>query len=204
MEPASDAAAPDLELDDRSQYGFVKWFNGLPQVRQKRRAGCLCARYLISGDCNLGLFWTMQDATVVRFFDRKVRLSGPVPYCSLVHLHNTWAGCRVFTLCMARVQCSLQGSSTRPLLLSKCLLAVRMGDCLVRLSSSTLRQYASMHTPSLAVHLVCILQHCYCWAAGVTLNRSLYETVLRELLLERAEHTIELYEGSGAAWRKVR
>lgn len=40
--------------------------------------------------------------------------------------------------------------------------------------------------------------------AGVTLNRSLYETILRELLLERAEHTIELYEGSGAAWRKVR
>ena len=40
--------------------------------------------------------------------------------------------------------------------------------------------------------------------AGVTLNRSLYETVLRELLLERAEHTVELYEGSGAAWRKVR
>ncbi len=40
--------------------------------------------------------------------------------------------------------------------------------------------------------------------AGVTLNRSLYETVLRELLLERAEHTVELYEGSGSAWRKVR
>lgn len=41
-------------------------------------------------------------------------------------------------------------------------------------------------------------------AAGVTLNRSLYETVLRELLLDRAEHTVELYEGSGSAWRKVR
>ena len=39
---------------------------------------------------------------------------------------------------------------------------------------------------------------------GVTLNRSLYETVLRELLLERAEQTVELYEGSGSAWRKVR
>ena len=47
MEPASDAAAPDLELDDRSQYGFVKWFNGLPQVREMRRAGT-CARYLTS------------------------------------------------------------------------------------------------------------------------------------------------------------
>ena len=49
------------------------------------------------------------------------------------------------------------------------------------------------------------MRHCHCaCAAGVTLNRSLYETVLRELLLERAEHTVELYEGSGSAWRKVR
>lgn len=41
-------------------------------------------------------------------------------------------------------------------------------------------------------------------AAGVTFNRNMYETILRELLVERAEHTVELYEGSGAAWRKVR
>jgi DNA mismatch repair protein MSH2 len=35
----------------------------------------------------------------------------------------------------------------------------------------------------------------------VSLNRALFETVLRELLLERAEHTVEVYEGSGATWR---
>ena len=40
--------------------------------------------------------------------------------------------------------------------------------------------------------------------AGVTLNRSLYERVLRDLLVERAEHTVELYEGSGASWTLAR
>ena len=39
---------------------------------------------------------------------------------------------------------------------------------------------------------------------GVTLNRSLYETVLRALLLEGGEHTVEMYEGSGAHWRKCK
>ena len=34
----------------------------------------------------------------------------------------------------------------------------------------------------------------------MALNRSLYERVLRDLLVERAEHTVELYEGAGAAW----
>lgn len=41
-------------------------------------------------------------------------------------------------------------------------------------------------------------------AAGVTLNRSLYERVLRDLLVERAEHTVELHEGSGASWSLAR
>ena len=40
--------------------------------------------------------------------------------------------------------------------------------------------------------------------AGVTLNRSLYETVLRELLVERAEHTVQLYEGTNTQWRKTK
>ncbi len=40
--------------------------------------------------------------------------------------------------------------------------------------------------------------------AGVTLNRSLYERVLRDLLVECAEHTVELYEGSGASWTLAR
>lgn len=34
----------------------------------------------------------------------------------------------------------------------------------------------------------------------MALNRSLYERVLRDLLVERAEHTVELYEGTGASW----
>jgi len=34
----------------------------------------------------------------------------------------------------------------------------------------------------------------------VTLNRSLYERVLRDLLVERADHTVELYGGTGASW----
>lgn len=40
--------------------------------------------------------------------------------------------------------------------------------------------------------------------AGVAVNRNLYETILRELLIERAEHTVQLYDGSGTQWRKVK
>ena len=36
---------------------------------------------------------------------------------------------------------------------------------------------------------------------SVTLNRSLFETVLRDLLVDNADHTIEIYEGSGSSWR---
>ena len=32
MEPSGDAVAPELDLDDKSQYGFVQWYNALPQV----------------------------------------------------------------------------------------------------------------------------------------------------------------------------
>ena len=39
---------------------------------------------------------------------------------------------------------------------------------------------------------------------GVTLSRGLFENVLRELLVERAEHTVQLFEGSGVQWRKAR
>jgi hypothetical protein len=41
-------------------------------------------------------------------------------------------------------------------------------------------------------------------AAGlpsVTLNRSLFEGALRELLLEGGQHSVELWEGYGAHWR---
>ena len=37
--------------------------------------------------------------------------------------------------------------------------------------------------------------------ASVTLNRNMYENVLRELLLEGAEHCVELWEGAGASWK---
>jgi DNA mismatch repair protein MSH2 len=37
--------------------------------------------------------------------------------------------------------------------------------------------------------------------AGLSLHRKLFETVLRDLLLERGDHTVELYEGSGSNWR---
>lgn len=39
---------------------------------------------------------------------------------------------------------------------------------------------------------------------SVTLNRSLFEGALRELLVEGSEHTAELWEGSGAQWRVAR
>ncbi|KAL3140673.1 hypothetical protein ABBQ32_005238 [Trebouxia sp. C0010 RCD-2024] len=116
MEPAGDALAPDLVLDDKAQYGFVQWFQGLP-----------------------------QDKSIVRFFDRKGFYS--------VHGEDALFVARQFYKTTAVVK------------------------------------YLGKQDNGLA---------------GVTLNRSLYETVLRELLLDRAEHTVELYEGSGSAWRKVR
>ena len=44
---------------------------------------------------------------------------------------------------------------------------------------------------------------CGC-AAGITLNTNLFETVLRDLLVERAEFTVQIYEGTGAQWRKAK
>mmetsp|Transcript_2038 Transcript_2038/g.4816 ORF Transcript_2038/g.4816 Transcript_2038/m.4816 type:complete len:932 (-) Transcript_2038:357-3152(-) len=40
--------------------------------------------------------------------------------------------------------------------------------------------------------------------ASVCLNRNLFENVLRDLLIERAEFSVELFEGSGTSWRKTR
>lgn len=40
--------------------------------------------------------------------------------------------------------------------------------------------------------------------ATTTLNPSLFETVLREMLVGRADHTVEIYEGSGQAWQLAR
>ncbi|CAM6104563.1 unnamed protein product [Calypogeia fissa] len=35
---------------------------------------------------------------------------------------------------------------------------------------------------------------------GVSITRSMFETILCDLLLERREHSVELYEGSGSKW----
>lgn len=40
--------------------------------------------------------------------------------------------------------------------------------------------------------------------AGVTLNRNLFETALRYLLVDSAEYTVQFYEGSGSHWKKTR
>lgn len=39
--------------------------------------------------------------------------------------------------------------------------------------------------------------------SSVTVSKSMFETIARDLLLERTDHTIELYEGSGSNWRLV-
>ncbi|KAH9609545.1 hypothetical protein KSS87_001346 [Heliosperma pusillum] len=40
--------------------------------------------------------------------------------------------------------------------------------------------------------------------SSVTISKSMFETIARDLLLERTDHTIELYEGSGSNWRLVK
>ncbi|XP_052179789.1 DNA mismatch repair protein MSH2 [Diospyros lotus] len=37
--------------------------------------------------------------------------------------------------------------------------------------------------------------------SSVSVSRNMFETITRDLLLERADHTLELYEGSGSNWR---
>ncbi|KAK9908301.1 hypothetical protein WJX75_005715 [Coccomyxa subellipsoidea] len=39
---------------------------------------------------------------------------------------------------------------------------------------------------------------------GVTLNKNLFETALRHLLVESAEYSVQMFEGSGTQWRKTR
>ncbi|KAI4331515.1 hypothetical protein MLD38_029700 [Melastoma candidum] len=38
----------------------------------------------------------------------------------------------------------------------------------------------------------------------VTVSKNMFETVVRDLLLERTDHTLEVYEGSGSNWRLVK
>lgn len=43
-----------------------------------------------------------------------------------------------------------------------------------------------------------------CPCTGVTLNRNLFETALRYLLVDSAEYSVQLFEGSGSHWKKTR
>lgn len=40
--------------------------------------------------------------------------------------------------------------------------------------------------------------------SSVSVSRNMFETIARDLLLERTDHTLELYEGSGSNWRLVK
>ncbi|XP_047330936.1 DNA mismatch repair protein MSH2 [Impatiens glandulifera] len=40
--------------------------------------------------------------------------------------------------------------------------------------------------------------------SSVSISKTMFETITRDLLLERTDHTIELYEGSGSNWRLVK
>ena len=71
MEPAGDALAPDLVLDDKAQYGFVQWFQNLPKASSSSTVPT-CP--LLQSQPALGLRTPagVQDTSIVRFFDRKV------------------------------------------------------------------------------------------------------------------------------------
>lgn len=40
--------------------------------------------------------------------------------------------------------------------------------------------------------------------SSVSVSKNMFETIARDLLLERTDHTLELYEGSGSQWRLVK
>ncbi|XP_054814711.1 DNA mismatch repair protein MSH2-like [Prosopis cineraria] len=40
--------------------------------------------------------------------------------------------------------------------------------------------------------------------SSVSVSRNMFETIARDLLLERTDHTLELYEGSGSNWRLIK
>jgi len=40
--------------------------------------------------------------------------------------------------------------------------------------------------------------------SSVTVSRNMFETIARDLLLDRTDHSLELYEGSGSNWRLVK
>uniref|UniRef100_A0A7N0V7H1 DNA mismatch repair protein MSH2 n=1 Tax=Kalanchoe fedtschenkoi TaxID=63787 RepID=A0A7N0V7H1_KALFE len=40
--------------------------------------------------------------------------------------------------------------------------------------------------------------------SSISVSKTMFETIIRDILLERADHTVELYEGSGSNWKLVR
>ncbi|XP_065860687.1 DNA mismatch repair protein MSH2 [Euphorbia lathyris] len=40
--------------------------------------------------------------------------------------------------------------------------------------------------------------------SSVSINKNMFETIARDLLLDRTDHTLEVYEGSGSNWRLVK
>lgn len=39
---------------------------------------------------------------------------------------------------------------------------------------------------------------------SVSLNRNLFESILRDLLIEQSEYTVEVFEASGSSWKKTK
>ena len=48
-----------------------------------------------------------------------------------------------------------------------------------------------------------VIKH-YAGLEGVGMNRSLYESTLRSLLLDGTDHVVEVYEGSGSSWKMTK
>ncbi|KAM1186681.1 hypothetical protein ACFX1Q_016582 [Malus domestica] len=40
--------------------------------------------------------------------------------------------------------------------------------------------------------------------SSVSVSKNMFETIARDLILERTDHTLEIYEGSGSSWRLVK
>uniref|UniRef100_A0A7S3QKU8 DNA mismatch repair protein MSH2 n=1 Tax=Dunaliella tertiolecta TaxID=3047 RepID=A0A7S3QKU8_DUNTE len=113
---AESEKAPDLQLDEKSQQGFINWYRGLPQEGQK-----------------------------IRVFDRK----------TFYTVHGEDA------LFVARRFCN----------------------------TTAVVKYLGKGEGSLA---------------SVSLNRHLLENMLRVLLVEEANHVVEMWEGSGASWKMTK
>ena len=156
---------------------------------------------------------TLQEANLVRFFDRKVRQifssmykhtrtstpACPHPCSTSAWLGGMWvqapSSCRTSTACMATMPTSSLRASTRPQRWSRPWAQ----------APTAFRVRTGRHAPigGYAILPGTVPELC-CPCAGVTLNRNLFETALRYLLVDSAEYTVQLFEGSGSHWKKTR